>query len=278
MYINYAGKNKIKNKDTDLSFKFDSFTSIHIFFGALFLVIFYFSNLYKANNNLEPIIIFEENNQYFIVEDINKQLKKAIKENNGLIDWKIKEKLINNRTKTFIKDIKIIKSFNSKKTYISITTKKPYAISLQNEYLFYLDIEGNVINNMIDNNEDAKAFNEKLIFLFGSYNQTQIKSFFKFINLYYPNSNMKNNTDITTDNNLGIIKKAEFLNESNRWNIYTSNGYFIKLPTKNFMDVFGSLIEIIKENPDFFQNHKYIDMRFYSEKIIVKKDNITSQR
>lgn len=159
-----------------------------------------------------------------------------------------------NHAKFLLEEEGWIKRANIKKVYpntlnISIVESEPFAIFYQNQGIFLIDIDGQIIS------KNPNIINYKSLFIVrGEKAEIQLNRIIKKININFPEV-------------INKISELEYI-ENRRWNLILSNSLLIKLPEVEEIESLKNLKKLFEDNQLLDSNIVEVDLRIKGRAII----------
>ena len=158
------------------------------------------------------------------------------------------------QAKILLEDIGWIKRANIKKIYpntlsVNIIESDPFAIFYENQNIFLIDIDGQIITS----NPDLNKYNN-LIAVRGEKAEKKLNESIKEININFPGIR-------------GKVDGLEFI-DKRRWNLVLSNDLLVKLPDVDVMESLINLKKLFEDNQILDSNIIEVDLRIKGRAVI----------
>ena len=204
--------------------------------------------------NFNPYLL----NNFFKVKDIKivgtkktnpYELKQILSSNlNNLITFD------KDNAKSLLEEMGWVKRANIKKIYpntisISIIESDPFAIFYNNQDIFLIDIDGEIISP----NPDINKY-ESLLTVRGEKAEVKLSEIIKEININFPEVRNK-------------VNGLEFV-DKRRWNLFLSNDLLIKLPDKEINESLKNLKKLFADKQILDSNIIEVDLRIKGRAVI----------
>jgi len=204
--------------------------------------------------NFNPYLL----NNFFKVKDIKivgtkktnpYELKQILSSNlNNLITFD------KDNAKSLLEEMGWVKRANIKKIYpntisISIIESDPFAIFYNNQDIFLIDIDGQIISL----NPDINKY-ESLLTVRGEKAEVKLSEIIKEININFPEVRNK-------------VNGLEFV-DKRRWNLFLSNDLLIKLPDKEINESLKNLKKLFADKQILDSNIIEVDLRIKGRAVI----------
>tara|TARA_B100000686_G_scaffold327848_1_gene387168 strand:+ start:391 stop:1131 length:741 start_codon:yes stop_codon:yes gene_type:complete len=156
--------------------------------------------------------------------------------------------------KSLLEDVGWVKRVNIKKIYpntlrINIIESEPFAIFYNNQDIFLIDIDGDVISS----NPDINKY-QNLLTVRGKKAEIQLNDIIREININFPEVKNK-------------INELEFV-DKRRWNLFLSNDLLIKLPDTGINESLKNLKKLFEDSQILDSNIIEIDLRIKGRAVI----------
>ena len=224
------------------------------YINILFLLLLASSIVMFIIINFNPYLL----NNFFKVKDIKivgtkktnpYELKQILSSNlNNLITFD------KDNAKSLLEEMGWVKRANIKKIYpntisISIIESDPFAIFYNNQDIFLIDIDGEIISP----NPDINKY-ESLLTVRGEKAEVKLSEIIKEININFPEVRNK-------------VNGLEFV-DKRRWNLFLSNDLLIKLPDKEINESLKNLKKLFADKQILDSNIIEVDLRIKGRAVI----------
>ena len=224
------------------------------YINLLFLLLLVSSVIMFLVINFNPYLL----NNFFKVKDIKiigtektspYQLKQILSSNlNNLITFD------KDHAKSLLEEVGWVKRANIKKIYpntlsINIIESDPFAIFYNNQDIFLIDIDGEVISP----NPDINTY-ESLLTVRGEKAELKLSEIIKEININFPEVRNK-------------VNGLEFV-DKRRWNLFLSNDLLVKLPDTGINESLKNLKKLFDDKQILDSNIIEVDLRIKGRAII----------
>jgi len=204
--------------------------------------------------NFNPYLL----NNFFKVKDIKivgtektnpYELKQILSSNlNNLITFD------KDNAKSLLEEMGWVKRANIKKIYpntisINIIESDPFAIFYNNQDIFLIDIDGEIISP----NPDINKY-ESLLTVRGEKAEVKLNEIIKEININFPEVRNK-------------VNGLEFV-DKRRWNLFLSNDLLIKLPDEEINESLKNLKKLFADKQILDSNIIEVDLRIKGRAVI----------
>jgi len=224
------------------------------YINLLFLLLLVSSVIMFLVINFNPYLL----NNFFKVKDINihgtektnpYELRQILSSNlNNLITFD------KDHAKSLLEEVGWVKRVHIKKIYpntlsVHIIESDPFAIFYENQEIFLIDIDGQIILP----NPDINKY-ESLLTVRGEKAEIKLNEIIKEINIYFPE--VRN-----------IVNGLEFVN-NRRWNLLLSNDLLVKLPDSEVKESLKNLKKLFEDNQILDSNIIEVDLRIKGRAVI----------
>ena len=224
------------------------------YINILFLLLLVSSIVMFIIINFNPYLL----NNFFKVKDIKivgtektnpYELKQILSSNlNNLITFD------KDHAKSLLEKVGWVKRANIKKIYpntirINIIESDPFAIFYNNQDIFLIDIDGEIISP----NPDINKY-ESLLTVRGEKAEVKLSEIIKEININFPEVRNK-------------VNGLEFV-DKRRWNLFLSNDLLIKLPDKEINESLKNLKKLFADKQILDSNIIEVDLRIKGRAVI----------
>ena len=224
------------------------------YINILFLLLLASSIVMFIIINFNPYLL----NNFFKVKDIKivgtektnpYELKQILSSNlNNLITFD------KDNAKSLLEEVGWVKRANIKKIYpntisINIIESDPFAIFYNNQDIFLIDIDGEIISP----NPDINKY-ESLLTVRGEKAEVKLSEIIKEININFPEVRNK-------------VNGLEFV-DKRRWNLFLSNDLLIKLPDKEINESLKNLKKLFADKKILDSNIIEVDLRIKGRAVI----------
>ena len=224
------------------------------YINILFLLLLASSIVMFIIINFNPYLL----NNFFKVKDIKivgtektnpYELKQILSSNlNNLITFD------KDNAKSLLEEMGWVKRANIKKIYpntisINIIESDPFAIFYNNQDIFLIDIDGEIISP----NPDINKY-ESLLTVRGEKAEVKLNEIIKEININFPEVRNK-------------VNGLEFV-DKRRWNLFLSNDLLIKLPDEEINESLKNLKKLFADKQILDSNIIEVDLRIKGRAVI----------
>tara|TARA_Y100000590_G_scaffold264257_1_gene296884 strand:+ start:1459 stop:2199 length:741 start_codon:yes stop_codon:yes gene_type:complete len=210
---------------------------------AMFLVFYFNPNLLNNFFKVKDIKIIgtEKTNPYELKQILSSSL-------NNLITFD------KDRAKSLLEEVGWVKRASIKKIYpntlsINIIESEPFAIFFNNQDIFLIDIDGQIISP----NPDINKY-ENLMSVRGENAENKLSEIIKEISISFPGVRNKINS-------LELVDKR-------RWNLFLSDDLLVKLPDTEISQSLKNLKQLFEDNQILDSNIIEVDLRIKGRAVI----------